>query len=178
MEARAARDGWQALQAELARIDPESAARIEARNVRRVIRALEVQRATGVPFSAWQQRHPPDFHTVYAGLDSPRDQLYARIDARVLEQVDAGLIDEVRALAARGYDWTLTAMSGFGYREMGQYLRGEVDRETAVTRYQQATRHFARRQWTWFRPDPRVHWLDAATITPDNVLALLHTDLP
>jgi len=173
MEARAARDGWQALQAELARVDPESAARIEARNVRRVIRALEVQRATGVPFSVWQQRRPPPFRTVFVGLDLPREALYRRIDARVIEQVEAGLVDEVRGLAERGYDWSLTSMSGFGYREMGQYLRGEIDRATAIARYQRATRHYARRQWTWFRPDQRIHWLDAATATPEQVLAIL-----
>jgi tRNA dimethylallyltransferase len=178
MEARAAREGWEALQAELARVDPESAARIDARNVRRVIRALEVQRATGVPFSVWQQRRPPPFRTVYVGLNLPRETLYRRIDARVLEQVDAGLIDEVRALAARGYDWSLTSMSGFGYREMGQYLRGEIDRQTAIARYQQATRHYARRQWTWFRPDRRIHWLDAAAATPDDVIAILSETQP
>jgi tRNA dimethylallyltransferase len=172
MEARAARDGWQALRAELARVDLESAARIEARNVRRVIRALEVHRATGVPFSAWQQRRPPPFRTVFVGLDLPRETLYRRIDARVIEQVEAGLIEEVRLLAARGYDWSLTSMSGFGYREMGQYLRGEIDRQTAIERYQQATRHYARRQWTWFRPDRRIHWLDAASATPDQVMEL------
>src|SRR5439155_18553192 len=91
MEARAAREGWPALQAELASVDPESAARIEARNVRRVIRALEVQRATGVPFSAWSAsggRNPPPFRTVYAGLDLPRETLYRRIDARFPEQVE------------------------------------------------------------------------------------------
>ena len=173
MEARAAWDGWQALQAALREVDPESAVRIEPRNVRRVIRALEVYRATGVPFSTWQLRDPPAFRTVFVGLDLPREQLYVRIDARVLEQVEAGLIEEVRALAERGYDWTLTSMSGFGYREMGQYLRGEIDRDAAIAAYQQATRHFARRQRTWFRPDARVQWLDATSATVGDVLALL-----
>jgi len=173
MEARAAREGWQSLQAELARVDPESAARIEARNVRRVIRALEVHRATGVPFSVWQRRDPPPFRSVFVGLDLPRDALYARIDARAQAQVDAGLVEEVQSLAERGYDWSLTSMSGFGYREMGQYLRGEIDRQTAIERYQQATRHYARRQATWFRPDARIRWLDAASATPDQVMAIL-----
>jgi tRNA dimethylallyltransferase len=175
MEARAEREGWQALQAELAHVDPASAARIEARNVRRVIRALEVHRATGVPFSAWQQRKPPPFRTVFVGLDLPRDALYRRIDDRAAAQVEHGLVDEVRGLAARGYDWSLTSMSGFGYREMGQYLRGEIDRQTAIERYQQATRHFARRQWAWFRPDARITWLDAATATPDDVAKIVRT---
>jgi tRNA dimethylallyltransferase len=171
MEALAAREGWPALQAELARVDPPSAARIDPRNVRRVIRALEVQRATGVAFSAWQVRRAPSFRTVFVGLDLPRPLLYERIDRRVIEQVDAGLIEEVRSLVGRGYDSGVTPMNGFGYREIGEYLRGECSREAALTRYQQATRHYARRQLTWFRPDGRVHWLDAATATPADVMA-------
>jgi tRNA dimethylallyltransferase len=171
-EARVEREGWQALAAQLAQIDPESARRIEPRNVRRVIRALEVYRATGVPFSAWQRRLPVPFRTVYVGLDLPRDVLYRRIDARVGEQVAAGLIDEVRRLLERGYDSRTTALSGFGYRQMVQYLRGELSREEAIARYQQATRQYARRQLSWFRPDRRIHWLDAASATPEAVLAI------
>jgi tRNA dimethylallyltransferase len=175
LEAKAAREGWEALQAELARVDPEGAARIDPRNVRRVIRALEVQRATGVPFSAWQTRHPPPFRTLYVGLDLPRERLYARIDARVREQVANGLPDEVRSLVGRGYDSGLTAMSGFGYRELAAHLRGEYGLEEAVTRYQQATRNYARRQLSWFRPDGRIRWLDAAAARPEDVLELWHT---
>jgi tRNA dimethylallyltransferase len=177
LEARAADEGWDALQAELATVDPESAARIDPKNVRRVIRALEVYRATGVPFSAGQQRRPPPFRTVFVGLDLPRPDLYRRIDARVEAQVEAGLIDEVRALVARGYDSTLPAMAGFGYREMGELLRGECDRATAIARYQQATRRYARRQLTWFRPDRRITWLDAATATPEQVIRVLREQI-
>ena len=172
LEARAAREGWESLQAELARVDPEGAARIDPRNVRRVIRALEVQRATGVPFSAWQVRRPPGFRTLYVGLDLPRDRLYARIDARVLEQVAGGLPEEVRSLVGRGYDSGSTAMSGFGYREMAAHLRGEYGLGEAVARYQQATRNYARRQLSWFRPDGRIRWLDAAAARPEDVLEL------
>jgi tRNA dimethylallyltransferase len=173
LEARAAREGWEALQAELARVDPESAGRIDPRNVRRVIRALEVHRATGVPFSAWQRRDPPPFRTVFVGLNLARPDLDARIDARVLAQIDAGLVDEVRSLAARGYDSSLPSMGGFGYREIGQYLRGECDLAAAIERYQQATRRYARRQVTWFRPDPRITWLDAGAATPDAILGII-----
>jgi tRNA dimethylallyltransferase len=172
LEARAAREGWPALQAELARVDPVSAVRIDPHNVRRVIRALEVHRATGVPFSDWQTRRPPPFRTVFVGLDLPRPALDARIDARVLEQVAGGLIEEVQSLLDRGYDSSLTAMSGFGYREVAAHLRGEYGREEAVARYQQATRRYARRQLTWFRPDDRIHWLDAGAATPEAVLRL------
>lgn len=180
MEERAARQGWQALEQELMTVDPESARRIEPRNVRRVIRALEVYHATGRPFSSWQQRQPVPFDTLYIGLNLPRDVLYRRIDQRAAEQVDAGLVDEVRALLSRGYDSSMPAMMGFGYREMAQYLRGEIDREAALQQYQQATRHYARRQLTWFRSDERIHWLDARQATAREVAERYQTfrDLP
>jgi tRNA dimethylallyltransferase len=173
LEQRAAREGSAVLQAELERVDPESAGRIDPKNVRRVIRALEVYRATGAPFSAWQRRDPPPFRTIFVGLNRPRPDLDAGIDARVHAQVDAGLVEEVRSLAARGYDSTLPSMGGFGYREIGQYLRGECDLATAIERYQQATRRYARRQLTWFRPDPRITWLDAGAATPEAVLEIV-----
>jgi tRNA dimethylallyltransferase len=128
-----------------------------------------------VPFSAWQQRRPPPFRTVYVGLDLSREALYRRIDARVDEQIAAGLIDEVRALLDRGYAPTLTSMSGFGYRELVLYLAGHLSREAAVDQYKQATRHYARRQVTWFRPDTRIHWYDASTIDVEPILDLLQT---
>jgi len=180
LEARAARDGWQALQADLAAVDPESAARIEARNVRRVIRALEVHHATGVPFSAWQRRRPVPFETLFIGLDLPRDLLYERINRRVEEQIDAGLIQEVRGLVERGYDSSYPSMTGFGYRELARLLGGKLNRETAIDQYKQATRRYARRQLTWFRPDERITWLDArtaGTTAPDEVLARLQACL-
>jgi tRNA dimethylallyltransferase len=175
LETRAAQEGWAVLQEELARVDPESAGRIDPKNVRRVIRALEVHRATGVPFSAWQRRDPPPFRTVFVGLNLARPDLDARIDARVLAQIDAGLVDEVRSLAARGYDSSLPSMGGFGYREIGQHLRGECDLATAIEQYQQATRRYARRQVTWFRPDPRITWLDAGTATPEAMLDIVRS---
>ena len=173
LEERAAREGWAALQAELARVDPESASRIDPRNVRRVIRALEVYHATGVPFSAWQRQTPPPFRTIFIGLNLARDDLYRRINERVDQQVRAGLVDEVRSLLDRGYDVGLTSMSGFGYREMAQYLLGELDLPTAIERYKRATRRYAKRQLTWFRPDRRIHWLDAASATPEDVIHIL-----
>jgi tRNA dimethylallyltransferase len=175
-EERAAREGWRALQAELAAVDPDSASRIEARNVRRVIRALEVHRATGVPFSAWQVRRPPPFDTLFIGLDLPRDVLYDRINRRVDEQMGAGLLDEVRRLVERGYDSRYPAMTGFGYRELALHLAGRLGREEAVDQYRLATRHYARRQLSWFRPDDRIAWLDAGTpigAQAEQVLALL-----
>ena len=171
LEARAASDGWEALRDELAAVDPVSAQRIEPRNVRRVIRALEVHRATGVPFSTWQRRAPVPFETRFVGLDTERAALYARIDARVDEQIAVGLIDEVRALVDRGYDSMLPSMTGFGYREIAAYLRGELTRAAAIDLYKQATRHYARRQLSWFRPDERIRWVDAHSVSPVDVVA-------
>jgi tRNA dimethylallyltransferase len=161
MEARAATEGWEPLRDELEAADPQSASRIEPRNVRRVIRALEVHRATGIPFSAWQRKRPLLFDTVFVGLDLPRDLLDVRIDARVDSQIDVGLIEEVQGLLNRGYDKKDVSMTGFGYRELAAHLRGELDREAAIDQYKRATRRYARRQLTWFRSDSRIAWLDA-----------------
>ena len=180
LEARAARDGWETLRDELAAIDPSSAARIEPRNVRRVIRALEVHRATGVPFSSWQRRSPVAFETRFVGLDIPRDELYARIDQRVDEQIAVGLIEEVRDLVERGYD-SCASMSGFGYRELSAYLRGELSRDAAIEQYKRATRQYARRQLTWFRPDSRIEWFDARSVSAIEIAAKVrfcHTNPP
>ncbi|HET7771455.1 MAG TPA: tRNA (adenosine(37)-N6)-dimethylallyltransferase MiaA [Chloroflexota bacterium] len=170
LEARVARDGWEPLRDALEAVDPVSAERIEPRNVRRVIRALEVHRATGVPFSVWQRRAPVSFETRFVGLDLERDALYERIDARVDEQIAAGLIDEVSRLVERGYDSRHPSMTGFGYRELAAHLRGNLSRALAIDQYKQATRHYARRQLTWFRPDERITWLDARTATAEDVM--------
>lgn len=176
LEARARAEGWQSLATELAEVDPVSASQIEPRNVRRVIRALEVYRATGTPFSQWQLRDPVPFDTTFIGLDLPRDLLYQRIDARVDGQVAAGLIEEVAALHRRGFAPSLPAMVGFGYRELGAFLMGQLARGEAIDQYKQATRRYARRQMTWFRPDQRIHWLDARTATADEAAALVARD--
>jgi tRNA dimethylallyltransferase len=165
--------GWQSLQQELARVDPESAARIDPRNVRRVIRALEVFRATGRPFSAWQKPvDQPSVESIQIGLKLERPALYARIDARIDAWVAGGLVDEVRELLGRGYSPNLPSMSGLGYREIARYLAGELDLEAAVAQFKQATHQYAKRQMTWFGARPAVRWLDAATVSADLVLQL------
>lgn len=163
LEARVAAGDLAGLVTELRRLDPVGAERLDLANPRRVIRALEVTRVSGRPFSAWQRRQPPPFRTVWLGLTRPRAELYARINARASEQIAAGLVEEVRGLVQQGYGYDLPAMQSLGYREIGQYLQGQLTLDEAIASQQQATRRYARRQLTWFRRDERIHWLPAAT---------------
>ena len=169
LEERAAREGAEALHRELARVDPQAAASIDARNVRRVIRALEVYLATGRPISFWQEKAPPSWDTLILGLTCPRDELYRRIDIRVDGMMEAGLVDEVRGLLAMGYSRELPSMSGIGYREVWQHLAGELDQPVAVARIKTATHRLARQQATWFRrDDPRIRWIDVSLGEPSQ----------
>ncbi|MGQ9501633.1 MAG: tRNA (adenosine(37)-N6)-dimethylallyltransferase MiaA [Anaerolineae bacterium] len=161
LEAEAQRVGAYALHARLAVLDPQAAARIDYRNVRRVIRALEVCLKTGKPISAQQGAQPPLYRVLQIGLTMPREQLYLRVDARVDRMMAEGLLDEVRGLMAQGYDLTLPAMSGLGYRQIGEYLAGHVSLEEAVRRIKKETHRFVRQQYNWFRlDDPAIHWVD------------------
>jgi tRNA dimethylallyltransferase len=101
----------------------------------------------------------------------PREALYVRADARIGAMLAAGLVAETEALVARGYAWTLPAMSSLGYREVGAYLRGETPLAESVASFALATHAYIRRQMTWFRPDKRIHWLDAA-LAPDTLAIL------
>jgi len=174
LEERARELGWQALQPELERVDPEAARRIDLKNVRRVIRALEVFHATGRPFSAWQTPlEQPPVHSLQVGLHLERHELYARIDQRIDAWIAGGFVDEVRGLLERGYEPGLPSMSGIGYREIATMLRGELSLADAMAQLKQATHQYAKRQMTWFRRRPRIQWLDASTATAEEVLGLL-----
>lgn len=179
LEATLARDGVAALAARLREIDPDSAARVDLRNPRRLIRALEVALTTGESFVAQRRRAAPPFPILTLGLTLPRPELYARIDARVDAMLRAGLVEEVRSLVAKGYDWDLPAMSALGYKQIGQYLRGECDLPEAARRIKSATRQFVRRQANWFKPsDPAIRWFDVATAGVEDVEAYLRRSTP
>ncbi|MBU0494733.1 MAG: tRNA (adenosine(37)-N6)-dimethylallyltransferase MiaA [Chloroflexi bacterium] len=170
--AEAETQGATALHARLAQVDPAAAARIDARNVRRVVRALEVYELSGRPISDWQHKQAPPYRTLVLGLARPRPDLYARIDARIQHMVEQGLFDEVRDLVERGYSLDLPAMSGLGYRQVGLYLRGQVTRDEAIALIRRETRNLVRRQRNWFKPDdPRILWqpADAPTIHDDLI---------
>jgi tRNA dimethylallyltransferase len=162
LEALLEAEGVAALHSRLATLDPAAAARIDARNPRRLIRALEVCLATGRPISEQQGARPTPYRPLFFGLNMERAALYARADARIDAMLAAGLVAETEALLARGYGWELPSMSSLGYREIGAYLRGETTLTEAITRFKQATHSYIRRQLTWFRRDERMAWLDAA----------------
>jgi tRNA dimethylallyltransferase len=158
---QAEREGAQALHAQLEEVDPEAAASIDSRNVRRVVRALEVYNELREPISHLQRRKPPPYRTLKIGLTMERDELYRRIDQRVDGMVERGLLAEVQSLVAEGYGYDLPAMSGLGYRQLGMYLRGEVDLPTAISQIKSETHRFVRQQYKWFRlDDETIHWFD------------------
>ncbi len=173
LEAFARAAGPPALHARLARVDPLAAARIDARNVRRVVRALEVHARTGEPISTVQARAGSPFAWLVVGLELPRPVLYARIDARIDAMIEAGLEDEVRALVAAGYDLGLPALRSVGYQEWRAHLAGEVDVAAVVQLIRRNTRRLVRMQDAWFkRDDPAIHWVDVSD--PEAAYADIH----
>lgn len=173
LEARAQREGKEALYADLQKVDPESAARIDPRNVRRTIRALEVYRLSGKRFSELGQVQPPPYRVVTIGLQRPRAELYVRIDARVDAMIADGLVEETRQLAQR-YDWLLPSMSGLGYRQIGAYLRNEETLEESITAIKKDTRRFVRHQANWFRSnDASILWVPMTSNANEDLRATM-----
>jgi tRNA dimethylallyltransferase len=150
------------LLAELRRVDPEAESYIDPRNVRRVIRALEVHATTGKPLSYWRTKEPPDFESVVVGLSLAREELYRRIDARVDAMFGAGFVDEVRGLLEAGYSRDLPSMSGIGYKGIAEHLAGERDLAPAIEGTKTGTHRLARHQHAWFKAtDERIYWIPA-----------------
>ncbi len=165
--------GPEALHGRLAEVDPSAAARLHPNDLRRVIRALEVYYRTGQPLSATWDRSPPEavaLDALVVGLFMDRDALDRRIEARVQQQLDAGLLEEVAALYRRGLDERYYPLRALGYRELLPVVRGERSLEQARADLVRSTRRLARRQLTWFRRDPRVRWLRTPA---DNPLAVV-----
>jgi tRNA dimethylallyltransferase len=168
LEADLARDGAAALHARLAAVDPQAAAAIQPMNGRRLVRALEVVEVTGRPFRASLPRPRPvppagreATDWVRVGLTVPREVLDERIAARVDRMWEAGLVDEVRALVPAGLRRGRTASHALGYAQVLRHLDGDLSEGQARTETVRATSRFARRQESWFRRDPTIHWLDA-----------------
>ncbi len=173
LEVFAREKGREYLHQELAKVDPDSAARLHPNDLKRVIRALEVYRQTGKPMTqvieqtkAEEPRYPS---TVFIGFTMARQALYERIEKRVDELTRLGLVEEVRGLLARGYDTDLPPMQGLGYKEIAAHLKGELSLEEAVVVLKRDTRRFAKRQYTWFRADSRISWMDVDRLSPSEV---------
>lgn len=161
----------------LREIDPESAALIHANNSRRVIRAIEFYHMTGMPISE-HNRHEREkqspYRFYYYVLSCERETLYERIDARVDQMLGAGLLDEVKTLRDMGCGRGLVSMQGLGYKEMLDYLDGMISWDEAVRVLKRDTRHFAKRQITWFKRERNVRWLQLEKFGNDRGRILAH----
>lgn len=160
LEDELARDGLAPLAARLQQIDPATAAATDLRNPRRVLRALEIVLITGQPKVALEGAEPPPYRILQLALTREREALHRRIDARVVQMVAEGLIQETERLLAAGYAPTLPAMTSLGYREIIAYLDGSLTLDQAVERIQIETHRFVRHQMTWFRKLPGLQWFD------------------
>ena len=170
LEEKVARVGKEELYQELAQVDPVAAQRIAPDNVRRIIRALEVYQRAEIPFSQLQLKVKPLFNTLIIGLTADRAELYRRIDLRVDEMIKLGLVDEVKGLLDMGYDLTLPAMSGIGYKQIGMYLRGELTLLAATQQIKFETHRLVRHQYNWFRlKDDRIRWFDIQRGTDSQI---------
>ena len=171
LEDYAAEHGNDALHARLAEVDPASAQKIHANNVKRVIRALEYYKLTGNPISehneAEQQKESP-YNFAYFVLTDDRENLYRRIEKRVDIMMEQGLLEEVQRLKDMGYHRNMVSMQGLGYKEILDYLDGKCSLEEAVATIKLETRHFAKRQLTWFRREREVCWLDKSQFNYDE----------
>ena len=161
LEARAEQEDSQSLYRELQDIDPTAAEKINPSNIRRIIRALEIYHTTGQPPSHLQRKEAPGFSILTIGLTQERNELYRKIDWRVDKMIQRGLVEEVEQLLKKGYSPSLPSMSGIGYKQISQFLRGEMTLPQAIDKIKYETHRLARHQYAWFRlSDSRIHWFD------------------
>lgn len=157
--------GNEFLYEKLKKLDPDAAIKIHPNNLRRIIRALEVCIKTGTPFSSYEkmtksQKSP--YNLFMFGLTMPREELYHRIEKRVKRMIESGLVEEVQKLLSMGYSRDLNSMQGLGYRQIIEYLDGKISFEEAVYKISRDTRHYAKRQFTWFIRDKNIVWMDVS----------------
>ncbi len=173
LAAEAARAGVEVLSRRLAAVDPQAAASIGPTNLRRLIRALEVYQVTGVPISLQQAKVPPPYRFTTVWLEMPRDRLYERIDTRVDQMMDAGLVAELRDLRRRSYGWDLPAMSSLGYKEFRPWIEGSASLDLCVQTLKWNTHAFARRQIAWFKRLPALRRIGAGPTAAREIGDLL-----
>jgi len=163
LEARAKQEGSYILYKELQQIDPLAATKIYPSNTRRIIRALEIYHMTGtLPSQLWS-KEAPSFPLLIIGLTVERSELYNRIDRRVDKMIQEGLVAEVEELVKMGYSFSLSSMSGIGYKQVSQFLQGQLTLPEAIEKIKYETHRLARHQYAWFHlDDKRIHWFDAS----------------
>ena len=170
-KARADKDD---LYQQLVKVDPLGGQRIDPRNIRRLTRALEVYRSTNIPFSQLQNKQDPPFEVLIIGLTTDRAELYRRIDTRVDEMIEQGLVEEVKKLVNVGYDSDLPAMSGIGYKQITSFLRDETTLPAAIQQIKFETHRFVRHQYNWFQlKDDRIHWFDIQNEPGSQIVELV-----
>lgn len=171
LEEKARIEGGEVLHQMLAAVDPASAQAIHANNVKRVIRALEYYQQTGQPISLHneqQRQKESPYQLAYFVLNDERSRLYQRIDSRIDQMLEEGLIDEVKQLKEMGYHKGMVSMQGLGYKEILSYLDGTWSLEEAIYVLKRDTRHFAKRQITWFKREKQIEWFDKPEYSYDE----------
>lgn len=180
LEEQARVHGRAYVHAMLSRRDPEAAGRLHANDVRRVIRALEVAALGEETISRekeWEESGDLVYDAYVIGLRRDRKKLYERIDMRVDAMVSAGLFEETKGLLSQGMTEDMQAMKGIGYREAAAFWDGRMERGEAVAAIKRSTRHFAKRQFTWYRKMPYIHWYDIDDTAMDELLSLVEKDV-
>lgn len=176
LEEQAAREGAEALYERLRAVDPESCESIHAHNIKRVIRAIEFYEKTGKKISDHnreQRQNDSPYHFAYFVLNDSRERIYERINDRVDLMMAQGLLEEVRTLRESGCRKDMVSMQGLGYKELLSYLDGEISLEEAVYLIKRDTRHFAKRQLTWFRREKEVTWVEKNVFDHDSQKVLV-----
>jgi tRNA dimethylallyltransferase len=175
LEARAEQEGSHRLYQELQDFDPMAAAKINPSNTRRIVRALEIYHKAGQRPSQLQRKEAPGFPSLLIGLTRERSELYRRIDWRVDKMIQMGFVEEVEQLLKKGYSSSLPSMSGIGYKQIGQFLRGEMTLPQAIDKIKYETHRLARHQYAWFRlSDNRIHWFDTSEAEAKANIATLN----
>ena len=165
LKMEAEKEGGDPLYQRLEKVDPRTASQLHPNDLFRTIRALEVFESTGMPISFYRGQHcfgERPYQMLKIGLEMSRDSLYHRIDQRVDEMIEKGLLREVERLIEMGYGPELKPMQSLGYKQMNQFLLKRIDWEEAVRQIKRDTRRYAKRQWTWFRADPEIGWYDGS----------------
>ncbi|MBM7555851.1 tRNA (adenosine(37)-N6)-dimethylallyltransferase MiaA [Halanaerobacter jeridensis] len=180
LEEEAEEKGTEYVHDKLKEIDPKLADKLHPNDLRRVIRGIEVYRQTGKTSTHFKEKakeRPPRYDAVKIGLFREREKLYERINDRVDQMIEQGLIEEVRSLYQQGYDLELTSMQALGYKQLIKHFEGEYDLEEAIRLIKRDTRHFAKRQLTWFKRDDDIKWFDVGEYEFEELVTAVKSEI-